>query len=106
MLTAIVVASIVAFVSPIVGALAQPFIADMRRKRVLARLMAEPLYAVGERRFDVRSPNYPDLIVEDGYIESISKGRVVFRHRRGEHTYSTPFTGAEVEDLIISARMD
>ena len=101
MLTAVVVAAIVAFVSPIIGALAAPYIADMNRKRAFRRLMSEPLYEPGAHRVNVYTVNHPDPVCRDAYIETLDVGRVVFRFKRGSQTWRTVFTGQEVENLII-----
>jgi len=104
MLTAIVVAIIVAAVSPLVAALVAPIVADWRRERVLKRLAGEQLWTPGVTRVDVRSPNFPDVIHPNALLESLDKGRVVFRWEKDGVVYRTPYTGAEVEALGIDIR--
>lgn len=92
------------FIGPIVSAFAAPYVADMRRNRAFRRLLGEILYEPGNH-VDVFTSNHSDPVCPDATIESIEVGRVVFRHHANGHVYLTPFTGAEVENLIVRVRI-
>ena len=104
MLNAIIIASIIAGVTPFISFFTSKWIEDGKRRRAFQRLMAEPLLSPMRYRIDLYTPNHGAKIVEDGLVENIDVGRVSFVWKEARRTYRTSFTGQEVEQLIWVAR--
>lgn len=103
---AILIAAAGFVLGPVIGTALEPWVNEQHRKRTYRRLMAEPLFTPGLHRVDVYTVNHSDPVCQDATIDSIEEGRVVFRHADKNGAYLTPFTGREVEHLIVRVRSD
>ena len=104
MLTAIILACILAAVTPFISFFTSKWIEDGKRKRAFRRLQAEPLLQKGTKVKALYTPNHGKTILTNGIVSDISVGRVEFSWKEDGETLRTSFTGQEVEQLIWVVR--
>ena len=100
MLTGIIVACILAAITPYISFLSSKIVEQGKRKRAFARLMAEPLLKEGVKIKALYTPNHGQCILKNGTVSNISVGRVEFTWVENGKKLKTSFTGQEVEQLI------
>ena len=104
MLTAIILACILAAVTPFISFFTSKWIEDGKRKRAFRRLQSEPLLRKGAKIKSLYTPNHGQTIFQNGVVSDISVGRVEFSWKEDGETLRTSFTGQEVEQLIWVVR--
>ena len=105
MLNAIILACLVAAVTPFISFFTSRWIQEGKRKRAFQRLLKEPLLQPGVYQIDLYTPNHGHCICSDAVVSSLEVGRVEF-FWKGESGYcQTSFTGLEVESLIWIAKL-
>ena len=100
MLTAIILACILAAITPFISFFTSKWIEDGKRKRAFRRLQSEPLLRIGSKLKALYTPNHGQTIFTDGVVSDLSVGRVEFSWKENGETLRTSFTGQEVEQLI------
>ena len=104
MLIGIIVACILAAITPLITFYTSKWIEDGKRKRCFARLQAEPLLQKALLQglaLSLYTPNHSKCIVDKGRLTAMEPGRVEFEWTGPEgEQLLTSFTGQEIESLI------
>ena len=104
MLTAIILACILAAITPFISFFTSKWIEDGKRKRAFRRLQSEPLLRIGSKVKELYTPNHGQSILKNGVVSDLSVGRVEFCWKEDGEYLRTSFTGQEVEQLIWVVR--
>ena len=104
MLSTIILACILAAITPFISFYASKWIEDGKRQRCFARLQAEPLLHRALTQglpLSLYTQNHSKCIVDKGLLTAMEPGRMEFAwNGPGGEKLLTSFTGQEIESLI------